>query len=256
MRKKLFIVIIVIAALVMIAAEVFKPQILADENLNSLLIECVTRLFGAVLFFVVILFWKLNILKFDSVTFRKYLLIIPCILVAVNNLPTVSLITHRSYIAFEAPLSLLFIVKCITVAMFEEFAFRGIVQTVILEKHHKNFKSVVLSIVVSSAVFGAVHLLNLFYGAGIGPTLLQVGYSFLIGCLCSYVLIQTSNIWMCVICHAVYNFTGQIVPTLGGGEMLNTAQIIITSIIGIGCLLHIVFTLKKTKPEDIDIIYT
>jgi membrane protease YdiL (CAAX protease family) len=110
---------------------------------------------------------------------------------------------------------------------------------------------VFISIVISSVVFGLVHIVNLFAGAGIGAVVLQVGYSFLIGGMCSIILIKTGNIWYCVFLHAVYNFAGGIVPQCGGGVIWNTPEIILTAVVAVIVAAYVIMLLVKIRPEEI-----
>jgi membrane protease YdiL (CAAX protease family) len=124
--------------------------------------------------------------------------------------------------------------------------------TAVLGRKGNRAVDVFWSIVISSAVFALVHLLNLFAGAGIGSVILQVGYSFLIGGMCSVVLVKTKNIWYCVILHAVYNFAGGVVPECGGGEIWDTPTIILTAVVAVLVAVYVIFMLVKIKPCEVD----
>ena len=62
-------------------------------------------------------------------------------------------------------------------------------------------QGVILPVLIDAALFGLWHLTNLLVGADVGATLLQVGYSFLIGGMLSAVLLKTGNIWTGVFRH-------------------------------------------------------
>ena len=88
-----------------------------------------------------------------------------------------------------------------------------------------------MAIFWSSVIFGVVHLANIFV-ASPGAVLLQIGYSALIGGLCCMVLLETGNIWLCAIIHALYNFGGGVVSRLGGGTIWTPAEVALTAILG------------------------
>ena len=131
-------------------------------------------------------------------------------------------------------------------------AFRGVVFLSLLEGRRKTKLGAFMSIAITSVVFGVVHLVNLFTGASPAAVLLQVGYSSLIGAMCSVVLMKTANIWLCVVLHAVYNFCGNVVPTLGGGSLWDTPTVIITAILAVATTAFMTVAFFKMKPQELD----
>ena len=77
--------------------------------------------------------------------------------------------------------------------------------------------------------------------------MLQVGYSFLIGGMCSVILLKTRNIWYCVFLHSVYNFAGGITS----GNMWTAPQIAFTAFVAVIIAVYVVWTLVKITPKDI-----
>jgi membrane protease YdiL (CAAX protease family) len=142
------------------------------------------------------------------------------------------------------------------IGLFEEFAFRGVLFPYILENRRKTSGSIFKATVISSAAFGAVHLFNLLSSGGVGGVLLQVGYSFLIGGMCAIVLLYTRCIWICVALHAIYDFCGFLIPTLGTGIIWDSITVTITAVLGVFALVFMVLWLKKITPEQVEEIYT
>jgi len=97
-----------------------------------------------------------------------------------------------------------------------------------------------------------VHLVNIFSGASPAAVILQVGYSFLIGGMCSVILIKTSNIWYCVILHAVYNFAGGVVPECGGGAIWTMPTVILTAVVAVIVAVYVVYQLIRITPDEIE----
>jgi membrane protease YdiL (CAAX protease family) len=126
----------------------------------------------------------------------------------------------------------------------------------ILEGRHKTRKDVFWSIVYSSLIFGGIHIVNLFAGSSIVPVIQQLGYSFLIGAMCAVALIITRNIWMSVMLHATFNFAGGLIPTLGSGNIWDTATIIITAVLAVIVTVYMVMLFLRIDLSHIDEFFT
>jgi membrane protease YdiL (CAAX protease family) len=82
----------------------------------------------------------------------------------------------------------------------EEVYFRGFIfQTL-------KVKGTSFAIIVSSLLFGITHLLNIAGGAGIGETLLQIGFAFFFGLVCVEIRVLTGSIWPVILWHALHDF--------------------------------------------------
>ena len=243
-----------VAVAVLILLEILRPAPFGKETLDMSFFTSLTRLIGAAAFVIVTLYLGHDVLSPKNALNRRVLFILPCLVVAINNLPTVALLRHDAAVTGTAPEIAFFAVECILVATFEELVFRGVMFLSIL-KNRRSTKGIFFSIVVSSALFGIFHMVNLIYGASFGSVMLQVGYSTLVGCMCAFIIIKTHSIWLSVLVHAVFNFCGNIVPRLGEGKMLNAPQIIITVIISVLCAIYIVISLIKTDASDTDRLY-
>ena len=183
------------------------------------------------------------------------LFIIPPLLVVVNNMPILSMIWGDAYVVHSAPVYWVwFSLECLAIGLFEELAFRGVIFLMFAEKRHATRKGLFWSLILTSAVFGAVHLANVLMGAGIGGVILQIGYSFLIGAMCSVVLLKTRNIWLCVLLHAIYDFSGTLMPTLGAGTWWDTPTVIFTAVLAVATTAYLVwqfFVLDLNRVEEI-----
>ena len=180
---------------------------------------------------------------------------IPPFLVVVNNMPLLSMIWGDAYVVHSAPVYWVwFALECLAIGLFEELAFRGVIFLMFAEKRHATRKGLFWSLVLTSAVFGAVHLVNVLMGAGIGAVILQIGYSFLIGAMCSVVLLKTRNIWICVALHAIYDFCGTMMPTLGGGTWWDTPTVIFTAVLAVVTAIYLIrqfFVLDLSRVQEI-----
>lgn len=227
-----------------------------DEKLNTIIRMVLTRGVGSVIFTVLLIYRGFGVLNPFRVTpGSTVLFILPSLLVVINNLPIISLATGSAYLDATPLHYWLFALECLFTGWFEETAFRGVLFLVLLEGARRTRRDIVRVTVISSAVFGGVHLLNLLARAGIGSVILQVGYSFLIGGMCAIVLLKTKNIWFCVLLHALYNFCGLLVERLGGGEWWDMPTVIITAALAVAVTAIMLTALLKLKPEDIDDIF-
>ncbi len=249
-RNILFVLFAVLLA-VMLVFEVLRSNIVASGEHGENFYLIATRALGGSACILLILLSRTKRILYAKPTLTATLFFLPCMLIAINNFPFITFFSGMAYIDASTTSVLLYALVCVCVGLFEEMAFRGCVFTAVLQRKGKRVVDVFWSIVISSAVFGIVHLLNLFAGASVGSVILQVGYSFLIGGMCSVILIKTSNIWYCVILHAVYNFAGGVVPECGGGEIWDTPTIILTTVVAVAVAVYVIYSLVKIRPEEV-----
>ena len=236
--------------------EVGKPTLTADVVLAPLVNMTLTRLLGAVVFLALLLYKGYHVVHPLQKPFWKGLLFaLPPFLVVVNNMPILSMLWGDAYLVHNAPVYVLwFAAECLAIGLFEELAFRGVIFLMIAEGRHTTRKKLFWSLMLSSAVFGGVHLINLFVGGGVG-VILQMGYSFLIGAMCSVVLLKTRNIWFCVLLHAIYDFSGTLMPTLGGGTWWDTPTVIFTAVLAVATTIYLVRQFFKLDLDEVGKIF-
>ncbi len=223
----------------------------------NLWFEIGIRLFGTAV--CVALMWRFSYthqLLPGKLSTKRLLTVLPFFVIAVNNFPFLSVLMGEASLAgAHASGYVRYALFCLSVGLFEEFAFRGCAFTIALEQT-KKMKSpplrVLVASVISSAIFGLVHLTNLFAGASVGGTLLQVGYSFLIGGMCSIMLVKTGNIWYCALCHAIYNFAGGVVPELGSGTLWTVPTVILTAVVAVIVTVYAFAVLFRVSAEEVE----
>ena len=177
-----------------------------------------------------------------------WLLTIPGFIVAINNFPFVSFLAGECKVDAKFTSILYFALICIGVGFFEEMAFRGCAFMFLLKNRTQSKSKIFLAIFLSSVVFGIVHFVNIFFGASPISVLLQIGYSALIGALCSMVLLITGNIWLCVILHSTYNFCGGLIDGYGVGTQWTSAEIIFTAVVAVIVAVYfLILFLKMPK---------
>ncbi len=242
----------VLLCLGLLAVELFRKKIFVSEVYGDMQYTVATRLLGGLACMLFIILLSPSKMLQPRTDLKKLLVFLPCMAVAVNNFPFITFFTGRAYIDAEPMKIILYAAVCLCVGFFEEMAFRGCIFSAVLGRFGKRRFGVFISIVIASAVFGLVHLVNVFAGASVGATVLQIGYSFLIGGMCSVILIKTSNIWYCVLLHAVYNFAGGVVPECGGGVIWDMPTVVWTAVVGTAVAVYVVWLMVKIKPSEID----
>jgi len=236
-------------------SELMRSLISSDAYRAPILDTLVMDGLGAVVFVCMTLYMGYRVLDpLRKPVGKSLLFLLPSLAVAINNFPLIGLATGNAYVTDPIGGVLIVVAYCLAIGMFEEFAFRGLFYLMILDGRRSSTKQIFLTTAISSAVFGLVHLVNLAIGASPGATLLQVGYSFLIGGMCAIVLLKTANIWYCVLLHFVYDLGGTILY-LGGGVRWDTVTVIITAVLGVAVAVFMVISLLRIKPEDVERLF-
>ncbi len=250
-KRKLLLTCAVLAFLILLLFEIFHGYIFGDVRYGERIYNISTRFLGGIACAIFVYLNASKRMLSLKTNLKAFLIFLPCMAVAVNNFPFITFFGGKAYISSGMTEIVLYAVLCLGVGFFEEMAFRGCIFTILLQRRGKRQIDVFISIVLSSVIFGLVHLVNLF-GGNVGAVILQVGYSFLIGGMCSVILVKTQNIWYCVVLHAVYNFAGGVVPECGGGTIWDTPTVVWTAIVAVIVAAYVIYTLIKITPEDID----
>lgn len=246
----------IILIIFLLAFDISGLSLHSDKLTSDMLRMIITRCLGGICMIWFIKILNYYILKPAKKSIAGSILVsLPCALVVINNLPVIALLNGTARITAPLPQVLLLALQCLSVGLFEEAAFRGVLLPVLLEGRRQSAKGVFFSVILSSTVFGLVHIFNLFAGAGFFGTILQVGYSFLLGGMLCAVMLTTHNLWLCVLLHAVYNFCGLLLPTLGTGSAWNTPTVIITAALAAAVAAYVIYILLKLKPHNLDGIY-
>ena len=228
------------------------PVYSADEKTQILIQSVVTRGLGSIIFVALTVFLGFRILHQPARGW--WMAFLPSLAVVVNNLPLIALADGSARVDKTALLPL-FLLECLLIGLFEETAFRGTLFLLILEKRRGTTGQIFLTSLISSALFGLIHLANLLEGADVGATLLQVGYSFLIGGMCAIVLLKTGNLLFCILLHAVFDVGGGLLYTVGSGEQWNTPTVVITAVLAVLVTAWMIYLLLGVRPEETDKFY-
>lgn len=157
-------------------------------------------------------------------------------------------------------LILLHLLTALSTGWVEEVLCRGMVVTALLQKWGRTRKGIYLSVLLSSLLFGAVHLANLF--AGRKPllnNLTQVVFAFFFGVIFAACLLRNRTIWPVILLHAAVDWAGTIHEVaVGGGLRLTTPAItpenaLVSILITLPLFLYGLFILRKVQPISLNL---
>lgn len=249
-RNVIEIVIIAVLCALTVVLDFLPIPYLKDEFRNRMLGKIIQQSCGIAA--GILLMLRLNIKLFGRP--QKLLYLIPCMLVAIDNFQFSAYFQGEMQLVRTAPLDfILFSGYCLTVGLFEECIFRGVIFSILAGLLPNNKKGLVLSLITSSLVFGLAHLLNGFSLA----TLLQVGYTTLTGALFGFCLIKTKNIFCCAMVHSVYNFCGLLFDKqmLGSGVEFDLGTILTMVIVCVSVGVFLLIKLILYKEEERVVLY-
>lgn len=130
---------------------------------------------------------------------NRYLYAIPLvILVAIHFVRGIQ-------INFSIQDTILFIIVNMGIGFMEEIIYRGFLFKALCKY------DVGLAIILSSDIFGAIHLIHLFWGQDIIVTLMQVCYASAVGILFCFIFYESKSIWPCIVTHGLINSCGAFV---------------------------------------------
>ncbi len=160
---------------------------------------------------------------------KKYLYFFPMILlIFVNFIGGVGI--NNTF--FEI---LFYMLSMICVGFLEEIIFRGFLFKMMAKDSLKS------AIIVTTITFGIGHILNLFNGADLIPTLVQICYAMAGGYLFVMILIKSKSLWPCIITHSLLNS----LSIFGDGS--GVVYEVVVPILLIGISLLYVRYIKKLK---------
>lgn len=232
-KTSIFIYILLFIAMVMVIMDFFNPFGIQISSDASTAMHALFRFISGALILLLIrsLRWK-SLTGWHPIREHGWIMV-PAFVISINNFPFSAFFQGRTTWIEPNLRLILFMVECLSVGFFEEIVFRGILLTLLVHLWAKHRQGMLLSIIVSSAIFGIAHLFNV-YDLGVQAMMLQIGYSFLMGMLWAVMYLKTKNLWMVMLMHATYNFFGQVLFTMGSVQQrFDLLTIILTTILAI-----------------------
>ena len=128
----------------------------------------------------------------------------------------------------------------------EELVFRGFFFNAFVDRLGNSKKGVFASMILSSSVFGAIHLLNLISRPElVVATISQVIYAIMIGCFFCAIYYCTGNIWPCILLHGIVDFASKFWdafnPAPGGDDsiFMGIFEIAVCAILMISAIIQL-----------------
>ncbi len=132
--------------------------------------------------------------------------------------------------------TVLYVVSMLCVGIVEEIIFRGFLFKVLSKEN------LVVAIIVSSLTFGFGHIVNLFTGADLVATLLQIGYATAAGFLFTMIFYKSGSLLPCIVTHSVMNATSAFCC-----DTDLTMEIITAAVLIVVCLAYAFWIWKADK---------
>lgn len=161
------------------------------ENYKSTIINTI---FSIVLIILMIMLKKTREYGLTKVTnLKKYLYFIPLFFIISTNLWNgININNTTSEIIF-------YILTMINIGFIEEIIFRGFLFKMMAKDNVKS------AIIISAITFGIGHIINLFNGANLIPTLMQICYAMSAGYLFVIIFYKSKSLVPCIITHSLLN---------------------------------------------------
>ena len=227
---------IIVLCVAMVVLDFVKVEYLADSLRNALLSKIIQQCLGVLA--GVLLLRRLNIKLFGNFS-KNWLYLIPCFIIAIDNFQFSSYFNGKiSFARTDVWDFVLFVGYCLTVGLFEEIIFRGIIFGILAGLFPQNKKGFIYTYVISSVLFGLAHIIN-----GIS---VQILYTILTGGLFAFCLIKTRNILCCAVVHALYNFCGLLFGAekdlgLGYGVVFDSGTVLTMLIVSVVVGLFVIY---------------
>ena len=251
-----YLITIALVALAVTTFVLFELQgkiLTTDPIVNSMLGRLIYQLsVGALFIWLIFIMGDRRYLLLNKTTKKKLLWSLPCLITCLVNFPWFGVFAGNITISGAAYIPL-YIVYVFSIALVEELVFRGVLLNLVFQYMKRTKLPYLFSVLISSAIFAAFHLFNLFEGASIQSVLLQMIYTFLIGCMFAVIQIKMGSVWYCVIFHALFDFGGLF--TFYGfavGDAWDIVFWILTIVFGLLCAGHIVVTLINMERHKYD----
>lgn len=201
-KKEIFFTIIsmIIYFSLVISANILSNMVIKIPNSINALVEIVFPLT------IIIILKKKKLLSYYGINdlkllnYKNLLFCIPMILIPLVNL------RFGIHINYSWGQLILISISMLGVGFSEEILFRSFLMKAVMNKSTK------AAILFPSILFGVIHLTNLFGGADIMATILQVIYAVSFSLMCSLFYYKTNNIIPCMICHSITNITNSFLP--------------------------------------------
>lgn len=148
---------------------------------------------------------------------------------------------------------MLYTINMLFVGVNEELSMRALILNNLLVRYEKDKRGVYKSIMIASLIFGAIHLVNIFFMSPV-TVIVQAVNAASAGVLFGAIFICSNNIWACIVVHAAVDWISLFVgQCFVGGESVLSIEMTIGQgfgMVAMGALPPIIIAmllLKKCK---------
>jgi membrane protease YdiL (CAAX protease family) len=247
------IALVALAVTTFVLFEVQDKYLTTDPIVNSMLGRTIYQLsIGALFIWLIYIMGDRQYLFLNRTTKKKLLWCLPCLITCLVNFPWFGVFSGNVTVSMSGYIAL-YAIHVISIALVEELVFRGVLLNLVFAYMRRTKLPYVFSVLISSAIFAAFHLFNLFIDANIEGVLLQMTYTFLIGCMFAVIQIKMGSVWYCVILHALFNFGGMFTQFgFAFGDPWDIVFWILTIVFGLLSAGHIIVTLINMERHKYD----
>ena len=151
----------------------------------------------------------------------------------------------------------LFVLLYASVGFIEEILFRGLVLPLMLRQWGTSRKGIIKAVIISSAIFGLAHLINLVMGRrDLLTTGAQIVYGTFFGVFFAACFLRNKSIWPVIFGHFLFDLCGNF-NDITVGHVFSRVEPTTTvqgALVTIGILLPFflygLFLLRKAEPDD------
>ena len=148
------------------------------------------------------------------------------------------------------------ILMMIGIGIREEFLFRGIIGNTLALKYLKTTTGLWITLIVSSLLFGFVHMFNVLSGVTLNGAFVQSLGAAGVGLIIMAIYLRGGNIWFVALAHAVVDFAGLFESTFIVSEVTEAEQMSNLSSIGPFILIPTgiviaLFLFRKSKRQEV-----
>ncbi len=136
---------------------------------------------------------------------RVYLVLLPYLLIFTAGFSSLRLIPSAD---LYTVITAVFLLKSLTVGILEEVVFRGLIQSMILQRDIAAGKNILPGFITAAIIFGGAHIINLddpHFSPG--SVLSQIFAATCLGALFGAVLLRTRNIYPVIFIHFLISFS-------------------------------------------------
>ena len=213
--------------------------------------QAVGRIAGFLVFLLLLnrLGWKKDAGLISPVGFKPWLIVFIPLAYSIIVFPLI--FTGEWSLNFSDPIrSALIASNGISAGLIEEIAFRGLVLYGFIRIWGNKKSGLTKSVVISSLIFGLVHVINILSGAGVMRVLPQTAYSVLGGIALGAFVIYSRSIWPAVAFHCLSNAVVEL-SRIGKNIELTSLSAVFLGLAALPLALYGVLLLQKAPKRAV-----